>query len=144
MPCDNQPGAGHLRPAIVVFEDRRARGVLRLLETGFRHCFCLLRIDEHWLLCDPLKGGIRLDLLPAYDSGDLVRHFAAGGRRALIGSTLHDVPTGRLGLRPMTCVEIVKRALGIVAPGVITPLQLHRKLISTSDWNSGARTRLDA
>ena len=124
----------HNRAAIVVFEHRDARGFLRLLRPGFRHCFCLLRHEAGWLLCDPLKGSLRLDLIPAYDSDDLLQHFRALGRVAVAGPAQRGTPLAPIGIRPLTCVEVVKRALGLAAPTVFTPLQLHAKLKSTGDW----------
>lgn len=121
--------------AIVVFEHRACRGPLRLLRPGFRHCFCLLRTGEQWLLCDPLKGSLRLDLLPPYDARDLAEHYARLGRHALLGRIARCGVAAGFGLRPLSCVEIVKRAIGLVAPGVLTPYQLYRKLKSTGDWN---------
>jgi hypothetical protein len=134
MPCVIPPLAEPARTAIVVFEDRKARGLLRLLRPGFRHCFCLLHVGDGWLLCDPLKGGLRLDLLPPYEAGDLIHHYTTSGRHASLGPAPQDMPTARLGAWPLTCVEIVKRALGLIAPRVLTPLQLHTKLISTTGW----------
>jgi hypothetical protein len=134
MSSASEPTADGFRTAIVVFEDRRAQGILRLLRPGFRHCFCLLRSDDGWLLCDPLKGGLRLDLLPAYEASPLAAHYAARGRHVLVGMACRDMPQTRLGIRPLTCVEIVKRALGLVAPGAVTPWQLHARLASIKGW----------
>jgi len=128
------PAVGHDHVAIVVFEHRDARGFLRLLRPGFRHCFCLLHHEAGWLLCDPLKGGLRLDLIPAYDIKDLLRHYRALGRAALAGPTRNGPVLPPIGVRPLTCVEVVKRALGLVAPAVFTPLQLYRELKYTYRW----------
>ena len=130
---DRRPATS--RHAIVVFEHRECRGPLRLLRPGFRHCFCLLRTGDQWLLCDPLKGSLRLDLLPPYDAQDLAGHYARLGRHVALGRTDPGRAATGLGFRPLSCVEIVKRAIGLVAPGVLTPRQLYRKLKSTGDWN---------
>lgn len=120
--------------AIVVFEHRDARGFLRLLRPGFRHCFCLLRHEAGWLLCDPLKGGLRLDLVPAYDIQALLKHYRHIGRIALAGPARSSFPAAPFSVRPLTCVEIVKRTLGLAAPAVFTPFQLHAYLKSTGKW----------
>lgn len=120
--------------AIVIFEHRDARGFLRLLRPGFRHCFCLLRHEAGWLLCDPLKGGLRLDLVPAYGMRALMDHYRGIGRIALAGPGPSGFPAAPLGVRPLTCVEVVKRTLGLAAPAVFTPFQLHAYLISTGKW----------
>lgn len=126
--------AGDDAIAIVVFEHRDARGVLRLLRPGFRHCFCLLRHEAGWLLCDPLKGGLRLDLVPSYDSQALLKHYRSIGRIAIAGPLCGNFPAAPISMRPLTCVEIVKRTLGLAAPAVFTPFQLHAHLKSTGKW----------
>lgn len=134
MRTGDNPAVDRTGIAIVVFEHRDARGVLRLLRPGFRHCFCLLQHDAGWLLCDPLKGGLRLDLVPPYDVHDLLQHYRGLGRAALAGPAAGTFPLAPIGLRPLTCVEIVKRVLGLAAPAVFTPLQLHAHLKSTDGW----------
>lgn len=134
--------ADDARVAIVVFEHRDDVGILRWLRPGFRHCFCLLSSRQGWLLCDPLKGGLHLDLLPSYDSLDLLAHYSAPGRHALLGRIAHQRARLRHAIRPLTCVEVVKRALGVDAPAALTPYQLHRKLISTGDWFSAEKLPL--
>lgn len=122
------------RLAIAVFEHRAFRGPLRLLRPGFRHCFCLVRVEAGWLLCDPLKASLRLDVLPPYDPNGLAAHYAVTGRHVLIGLAPAYSPPGRVGLRPLSCVEVVKRALALDAPGILTPWQLYNKLLSTRNW----------
>jgi hypothetical protein len=134
MESDAGPAVERDRAAIVVFEHRDARGFLRLLRPGFRHCFCLLRHEAGWLLCDPLKGGLRLDLIPTYDVDHLLQHYRTLGRVAVAGPIRPAMAVAPIGVRPLTCVEIVKRALGLAAPTVLTPLQLLIRLKSTGNW----------
>jgi len=45
---------------MIVFEDRDDSAVLRLLDRGFRHCFCVIGSGLAWTICDPLKTRIEL------------------------------------------------------------------------------------
>jgi hypothetical protein len=123
------------RHAIVVFEHRAARGLLRWLAPGFRHCFCLLAAaDNGWLVCDPLKGSLRLDVLPAAEIGHLVRHYHRTGRHVAVGParSMEGEPGGWPVV--LTCVELVKRAIGLRAPRAITPRGLFLELARQPGW----------
>lgn len=122
--------------ALVVFEHREARGVLRLLRPGFRHCFCLIARESGWLLCDPLKQSIHLAWLPAIGADRLLQHFSRDGRTALLGTAAEPTPSLRLRLRPLTCVEVVKRVLGLAGVPATTPWQLHETLRRNGEWRS--------
>ena len=61
-------------------------------------------------------------------TGDPVSGARAGlaCQRSTLGTS---DPSPSLGLRPLTCVEIVKRLIGLQARSVVTPYQLYRRLI---------------
>lgn len=127
-----EPGRGALavgRQALVVFEDRTDARVLRWLKPGFRHCFCLTGEGTLWTLCDPLKSRLALATVSGLESAELAEHFATGGRTVLLGTVADATPPGRPSLRPVTCVEIVKRLVGLRAARVATPHQLYRRLL---------------
>ena len=124
----SQPTAGILR-AIVAFEDREECGRLRLLRCGFRHCFCLVGAGSTWTLCDPLLSRIALMQVNGLTEAELLRELEALGATVLRGevpSGAHPVP---IRLRPLSCVEIVKRILNLDLPWVLTPHQLHQALL---------------
>lgn len=111
--------------ALVGFEDRSPPSGLGWLAAGFRHCFCVLGGDRRWTLLDPLKGRIEIVNLDGCTEADLVRHLAQVGCRLLVGDRSTVGHRRRVPLRPLTCVEVVKRALDVEAAGVFTPRQLH-------------------
>lgn len=117
---------------MVVFENRPAGLPMRLLAPGYRHCFCLLSGGPNWIVCDPLKTRIEVTQLQGIDEEALADHYFRTGRRVLLGHPAVPSATARLQLRPLTCVEVVKRLLNIDAPGVFTPYQLYRKLIKST------------
>jgi hypothetical protein len=97
---------------------------------GFRHCFVCLAHQGAWLRLDFQDGLPGLELVCA-DSFDLAAFYRAAGFTV--------VETGRRRRRsagpPLwpfmaaTCVGAVKRILGIGAPFVQTPFQLHNFLV---------------
>lgn len=113
--------------AIVVFEDRASIPALRWLRPGFRHCFCLLRRAVGWVVCDPLKSRTCLEVVAPYEEPDLLDHYRRRNMTAIVGTCVDDCPKPPV-LRPMTCVEVVKRVVGLQAPTVWTPYQLYRAL----------------
>jgi hypothetical protein len=120
-------------PAAVVFVDRAACVWLRPLRRGFRHCFAALRQpDGIWLICDPLKHSIELAAVRPDRDVDLLLTWQEAGHQICIGHTRkHDVTTALPPLPgPLTCVAVVKRLLGLSAPRVLTPYQLHEHLTS--------------
>lgn len=121
---------GEPRPALVVFVDRSTVPWLRPLRPGFRHCFAALQQDEGlWLVCDPLKDRIELAALEVAARTGLAAAYLAAGHRICRGRTRVLPTAGRMPLPPpLTCVGVVKRLLGVRAPGVITPWQLYRHL----------------
>jgi hypothetical protein len=117
------------RTALVVFEDRPDAGALRWLRPGFRHCFCLTGDDRRWVLLDPLKGGLAVALVEGLSADALAVQLARGGRRILHGNVIEPGASVRPALRPLTCVEVVKRAVGLASATVVTPHQLYRRLL---------------
>lgn len=125
------------RRGLVVFEDRAARGPLRCLRPGFRHCFCILKHRLGWLVCDPLKSSMAIEVIEAYGTIELARHLLSrGGRHVLVGTVAPERPVLPSLARPLTCVEIVKRLIGVTHAGIWTPRQLHRFLLARRGWQA--------
>jgi hypothetical protein len=116
----------------VVFEDRPGPSILRVLRRGFRHCFCIVGSDRAWTICDPLKTRIEIVPLLGFDEPQLAGHYRRTGRVVLAGHVAAGAAPRRTRLRPVTCVEIVKRVLNVEAPSVLTPFQLHRALVDAA------------
>ena len=115
-------------PAIVVFEDRADCRWLAWLKPGFRHCYCLIRAERGWILLDPLLQDLRLAWLDLPEEIDLVEYYIHSGRTVVSGWT-REFQDASPCARPITCVEIVKRALGLGRRSAWTPYQLHELLL---------------
>jgi hypothetical protein len=113
--------------AWVVFCDGCELAWLRLLRPGFRHCFVILHDGGHWISVDPLAPLLEVTVPAVAANTDLPAWLAAQGHLVVPA-------TVRRGLRrpapwgPFTCVETVKRVLGLHARTVFTPWQLFRHL----------------
>jgi len=127
--------AGAGRRAFVVFADRAECAWLRVLRPGFRHCFAALEEQGGWLVLDPLLDRIELVWIAPDQDFDLPSFYAARGHTILAGALRHGRSRSRLPrLAPLTCVSVVKRLLGIDAPGVLTPWQLFRRLTTRESY----------
>jgi len=122
-----RPVSGDERPAWAVFSGRSVVWWTRFLSPGFRHCLAVIDEGRRWLVVDPLTTRTEIRRIDRATVPDLPRRLAALG---LIVVPVRARPARRpLPRRPRTCVEVVKRALGIDAPSALTPRQLHRRLI---------------
>jgi hypothetical protein len=123
--------------ALVAFSGRADLGWLRLLRPGFRHCFVVLDTAAGWILVNPMAH--RTDLRPlGLPAGfDLAGWYQGQGLR-VVETRPSRPPHSPAPWRPHTCVETVKRILGIQDGFVLTPWQLFRHL-SNSRINSLTR-----
>lgn len=116
-------------PALVIFADDHSLKWLRPLTPGFRHCFVAVRREGCWVVCNPLSHLTDVDVVAALPVATLAAWYRERG--FIVVETEVVRPPPRLApVRPFTCVEAVKRILGLRAPWVFTPRQLHRYLIA--------------
>lgn len=125
-------------PALVVFCGDSELPLLRLLRPGFRHVFVLLPTPTEgpepggWISIDPLIDRMELARHPPCPASELADWFRHQGLITL--NFFPTLPSPRRAipwappLAPFTCVEVVKRLLGLRAPWVLTPYQLYRHL----------------
>jgi hypothetical protein len=123
--------------AYAVFSPRADLWWLRVLRPGFRHCFVLLADKDRAVSVDPLASRIDVASVDApLGVGALLDSLEAAGMRVVPARLPYGADTGwRFGI--FTCVEVVKRVLGIRAPLVLTPYQLYRHLESKRRPESG-------
>nr|WP_246513358.1 hypothetical protein [Azospirillum picis] len=99
---------------------------MRLLKPGFRHCLALLNDGRRWVAVDPLAGFTEVTVLDLPADFDLPGWYRARG--LTVDAAPPRRPAGSAPWGPFTCVEAVKRLIGLRAPRVLTPWQLHRHL----------------
>jgi hypothetical protein len=112
--------------ALVVFSGRVDIPWQRLLRPGYRHCSLILEDGDQWLLVEPLASHLQVRRL-GQASVDLRARLNRAGLTVV--ETRLQAPAGRVApLGLWTCVETVKRGLGVHALWVQTPWQLHQFL----------------
>jgi hypothetical protein len=117
----------NIQNAWVIFSGQAELAWLKILKPGFRHCSVLLNDGKSWISYDPLSNytDITVHHLPA--EFDLPKWMQQRGHTVL--PTQMDKPAKPAPLGLFSCVEAVKRALGIHARLVLTPWQLYCHLI---------------
>lgn len=113
--------------ALVIFAGRADIKCLRILKPGFRHCFAALRQGNDWLIYNPLSHQTEISACPGSGDYDLAEWFRDQGH-GVIPWIIRPAPRRTAPWRPFTCVEAVKRLLGVHAKWVFTPFQLHNYL----------------
>jgi hypothetical protein len=121
------PPAGSDGPALVVFSGRADLRWLACLKPGFRHCFAALASGRHWVVYNPLSHCTDIAVLDGVGGDALAAWYRSHGFTVVCWTrrrpAAKPAPPGFY-----TCVEAVKRVLGIHAPRVITPWNLYNFL----------------
>ena len=117
-------GRARWRRTLVVFCDATELWWLCFLKRGFRHCFVALGDGERWMTIDPLSHVTDIALIPG-DSVDDLASIYRGLGLTVLETSLRIPPRRAAPWRPFTCVEAVKRILGVHAGNVVTPWQLY-------------------
>jgi|APTNR8051073442_1049403.scaffolds.fasta_scaffold04486_9 hypothetical protein len=114
--------------ALVVFTTETGIRWLRWLRKGFRHCFVLIQDQEDaWIVYDPLCNISVLSVLHNISEQQITSWYRECGLHVARTFIRHNPPSTFL-LRPFTCVEAVKRVLGLHDRWIITPWQLYHYL----------------
>lgn len=110
--------------AVVVFAEETRLPKLRRLKPGFRHCFAYLALEQGWVGLDPLAHRLEIKGFPNWSrEADLAAHLRRLGQCALTVPVLE--PPRRLAPPlPFSCVETVKRLIGLHSWRVRTPWEL--------------------
>lgn len=113
--------------AWVVFSGESELRWLRWLKPGFRHCFILLNDGQCWVSYDPMahKTEILVHHMPGFFN--LPDWLEKRGHKVMAAKP-ENVPQKTAPLGFFSCVEAVKRVLGIHNILIITPWQLYRYL----------------
>ena len=113
--------------ALVVFRDQTEIAWLRWLKRGFRHCAVVVRIGGEWVMIDSLSHSICVGKFGAEPMSRLAWCYRKAGH-IVIETAVGECKVRVAPPLPFTCVEAVKRVLGIQSWFVLTPYQLYRHL----------------
>jgi len=140
-----ETGIGHSIPdccitaakcsALVIFMGDVSIRWAKLLRPGFRHCFTVVGKHDQWIIVDPMSNFTNLGVISGFDIEDVAEWYRQFGFTVVKTVVRRDgFPTAQWRL--FTCVEAVKRVLGIRAPWVITPWQLYRHIAGGESRNA--------
>jgi len=130
----DQSASGHEVTVLVVFADAPEKRLLRVLKPGFRHCFVLVsgvRAGE-WICLDPQSHRVRCESWCYSPIFDPAAYYRGLGYHCIWARYPASI-TRKVRFGPMSCVELIKRLLGISAFWIITPWQLYRHLQQRSE-----------
>lgn len=113
--------------AIVVFGPS-SLSYLQLLRTGYQHCCVATQAEGMWQMLDPLSNGTEMTILGYSYPEEIINEFERDGYEA-IAVQRRPFESREMPLAPYTCVEAVKRVLGIRARWVLTPWQLRQHIL---------------
>ncbi|MFK7840109.1 MAG: hypothetical protein AB8B83_07230 [Bdellovibrionales bacterium] len=119
--------------AWVVFSGQADLPWLKILKKGFRHCYVLLNDEKHWITVDPLSNVMDVnvhDLPPDFDLPLWMKN-----QGYVIIPTYIQHQEKQAPWMPFSCVEAVKRVLGIHNAMMFTPWQLYKCLRKNSENN---------
>lgn len=118
------PEQGAPDRAVVVFGDETRLRKLRCLKPGFRHCAVWLRLDQGWIGFEPLSHMWEIRHFPHWNREvDLAAHLRRNGRCALT-VPVFEPPRKLAAPLPASCVEAVKRLIGLHSWRIRTPWEL--------------------
>ncbi len=112
--------------AWVVFSGQTDLPWLRILKKGYRHCYILLDDGKHWITVDPLSNYTDISVHDMPLNFNLSLWMKNRGHMIVPATIEHR--DKQAPWMPFSCVEAVKRILGIHNAFIFTPWQLYRYL----------------
>lgn len=99
---------------------------LGFLKKGFRHCFLVLNDGYNWITYDPMSAFTEITVQKTPISFDLPEWFSQRGDKVVSGIIKKQRKITPISV--YTCVEGVKRVLGIHDFWILTLHQLYKYL----------------
>ncbi len=118
------------RRVFVAFTEKTDLPFLRrFLPRGFRHCSVHINDGAAWISLEALAGYTEVFVHEVGGDFDLPNYLRTQGMTVVEGNLRRDDKAKKIVLPAFySCVEEVKRILGIHRSLIVTPTQLHRFL----------------
>ena len=111
------------KTAYIVFEDNTSLWWLKFLKPGFRHCKIFVRISKSlYFEVNPLSNQMFV-FLHYFEKESEFKKVIHNNK--FIKTKISDAPLKTAPIGIFTCVEAVKRIIGIHNFFIITPFQLY-------------------
>jgi len=112
--------------AWVIFSGQADLPWLKILKPGYRHCCVLLNDKKHWITIDPLSNHMDVKIHDLPLDFNLPLWMKSQGQIVIPAKI--ERRDKQAPWMPFSCVEAVKRVLGIHKQGIWTPWQLYKYL----------------
>ena len=121
---------------IIVFSDQSDLWFLKYLKNGYRHCFAFIEQSKGWIVYDPLSNQSIIQYLGHLEKDKIMTLYSNAGCEIIETIILTELPEKMAPILPYTCVEAIKRLLGIHRWFLLTPWQLfcHLKEQNTNKY----------
>lgn len=120
QPISSGPRAAR---ALVVFTAGPRPWWLHWLHPEIGHCFVVIDQGNRWILLDSLAHRLELKSFVVVPGEDLAAFYRALGYQTIL-APIAEAPERLAPVQPFTCVEVVKRAIGLHSWRIVTPFQL--------------------
>lgn len=116
----------------VVFENNTTLWWLKFLKKDFRHCYVLIpnKTMDSWLEINPMSNQLFVKQYEFANNVNYARYQNLIYKKHVLEVDVLSAPIKCAPLGVFTCVEFVKRFLGIHSRFVVTPFQLYKKIKS--------------
>lgn len=126
-PCQITPNE-----ALILFTGKTDLGWLRLfLRDGFRHCAAVLHDGQQWIKIDPMAHITKIEVSHASSDFDMIGWMKDQDFHVVKAPIVEKQVQAPFGV--FSCVEVIKRIIGLHQPFIITPWQLYNHLKGESN-----------
>ncbi len=136
---------GECKPqdAWVVFSGETDLPYLKILKSGFRHCFILLNDGQRWMSIDPLSPYMDIQIYHHIESEFCLPDWLKVRGYKVVKTQINKQHNKPAPWMFFTCVESIKRILGIHNRYILTPWQLYRHLINYNNSEISKKSKGD-
>ena len=117
-----------VQSAWVVFSGKTDIRWLRILKSGFRHCFVILNDGQRWMVIDPAASYTDIQIYHHIDVEFDFPDWLSGQGYKVVPATINKEHQRVAPCMFFTCVEAIKRVLGVHKRFILTPWQLYKFL----------------
>ncbi len=125
--------------AWVVFSGKTDIFWLKILKPDFRHCFVLLNDGQRWTSIDPLSPYMDIQIYHHVEAAFNLPQWLENQGEKVVSAIIDKSHQSPAPWMLFTCVEAVKRILGVHNCFVVTPWQLYKFLKKHQNKNNNNR-----
>ena len=113
----------------VIFINNTSLWWLKFLKRGFRHCYILTPLGgKIWLELNPMSNQVFVVIRRIDSKEDYFSYLRKESQAKIIETKIFQAPLKTAPIGLFSCVEMIKRLVGIHSFFTITPYQLFNKL----------------